>query len=70
MKVLLLQATANIIAGGGTPGTSPGRERLTFAGLAVGGGTIAVHKLLRRRIEAAGGGEERHFFRHGTVADG
>ncbi|CAM9649350.1 unnamed protein product, partial [Ascophyllum nodosum] len=51
MKVLLLQATANIIAGGAPE--RPGRERLTLAGLAVGGGTIAVHKLLRRRIEAA-----------------
>lgn len=54
MKVMLLQAMANIIAGGGAPGTSPGRERLSFAGVGIAGFAGALFRLLSKRMEEAG----------------
>ncbi|CAN0325196.1 unnamed protein product [Laminaria digitata] len=54
---MMLGYTRSVIAGGGAPGTSPGRERLALAGVGAAGMAGLVHGLLKRRIEEADFGD-------------
>ena len=54
LKIMMLGYTRSVIAGGGPPGASPGRERLALAGVGAAGMAGLVHGLLKRRIEEAG----------------
>lgn len=53
----MLGYTRSVIAGGGAPGASPGRERLALAGLGAAGLAGVVFRLLDRRIQGAGENE-------------
>lgn len=57
LKIVMLGYTRSVIAGGGAPGSSPGRERLALAGIGAGALAAVVYRLLERRIQDAG---ERH----------
>lgn len=54
LKIAMLGYTRSVIAGGGGPGASPGRERLALAGLGAAGLAGLVFRLLDRRIQDAG----------------
>ncbi|CAN0442320.1 unnamed protein product, partial [Hapterophycus canaliculatus] len=50
LKVVMLGYTRSVIAGGGAPGSSPGRERLSLAGVGAAVLAAVVYRLLERKI--------------------